>query len=357
MKKIIFLAPYPTESNSKEGMMQRVKAIDELFSEKEYAKIYIVIRFKSIRSEKKEITQAITEFRLSIWTSFFFLLSLFSKASLIYAHSLYGVSIAGFLYLWKVCKTNFIWDVHGIIPEELRFAGKNKLKVLVYNCLEKKVISNTNKIIVVTNAMAEHLRTKYPFIKAQFFIYPILPITINSDRKIDFSESDKINFIYAGNMQEYQNIPLMIRSIKKLVIYPCINFYILTGKKKEMEELLESEGLKDKGNIIVDSVSPDELDYYYQQAHYGYILRDNIDVNNVACPTKIVEYLAYGITRIVLSTAIGDFKEMDFESIPITKLEPSRLKGKKSEKNCEIYQYLLFTYTSDKLRAFIMNHL
>src|SRR5690606_6210947 len=74
-------------------------------------------------------------------------------------------------------------------------------------------------------------------------------------------------------------------------------------------------GMETDDNLRVLTVTPDELGDYYRQAHYGFILRDDITVNRVACPTKMVEYLFYGITPIVKSPSIGDFPERGYEYI------------------------------------------
>ena len=49
--------------------------------------------------------------------------------------------------------------------------------------------------------------------------------------------------------------------------------------------------------------------------HLGFVLRDDVLVNRVACPTKLLEYIQYGVLPIVLSDAIGDFKELGYKYI------------------------------------------
>lgn len=49
-------------------------------------------------------------------------------------------------------------------------------------------------------------------------------------------------------------------------------------------------------------------------------MRDDIIVNRVACPTKIIDYLEYGIIPIILSPEIGDFNKMEYSYIHYEKL-------------------------------------
>ncbi|WP_051691885.1 glycosyltransferase [Pedobacter borealis] len=353
MKKIVFLAPFSTPENIKEGMMQRVDAVDKMFGNNEYKKTYIIPRFKTFKTEHKEVDNNIVEINLSIWLSFFLLLRKLKDADVVYCHSLYGMSLAGIFFLPFFKGNNFVWDVHGIIPEEIKLAGHSKLKQFVYSVLERLVIKKSTKIIVVTNAMRKHFCKKYNDIKADFLVYPILPNTINIENGFE-EKGDKINILYAGNMQGYQNIPLMVESIKKIVDIPNSYFYILTGQKQKMQEMFNINGLSDKKNIFIDSVSPNELDKYYKKAHYGFVLRDDVDVNNVACPTKIIEYLAYGMTCITLSNKIGDFYELGFDFINLDKLKIEKLKEIKSFKNHEIYCRINAENKPSKLTSFIL---
>jgi hypothetical protein len=69
----------------------------------------------------------------------------------------------------------------------------------------------------------------------------------------------------------------------------------------------------------VKSVKPDYLNNKaYPEAILGFVLRDDIAVNNVACPTKISEYLRHGIIPIVYSENIGDFVNLGMKYIRLS---------------------------------------
>ena len=64
------------------------------------------------------------------------------------------------------------------------------------------------------------------------------------------------------------------------------------------------------------------------KAHYGYVLRDDITVNNVACPTKIADYFKYRIVPIVSSPKIGDFVDSGMKYITLDDFNSGKLLSK-----------------------------
>ena len=63
------------------------------------------------------------------------------------------------------------------------------------------------------------------------------------------------------------------------------------------------------------SLLPKDLDSYYKDADYGLILREDCLVNNVAFPTKLIDYISNGIIPIVDTKNIGDFNELGLQVI------------------------------------------
>lgn len=333
--------------------MQRVAAVDAMFSSSEWSKSYVVPSFKKFKNTQHEVAENVVQYNLSIWIGRKQILELLNQADVVYCHSLYGISICGLLYWRSVQCQNIIWDVHGIIPEELRFAGERWLKIKLFERLELMVAGNVTKITVVTHAMQEHLQSKYPDCHAKFYTYAILPLTIETPKAPSNFDNQNVVLLYAGNTQKYQNIPLMAKNIASLVDRAGVRFEILTGAMEEMRAIFTQYGLNDKHNVHINSVKPSELDAYYSQAHYGYVLRDDIDVNRVACPTKIVEYLAYGLRPIVIQPRIGDFAEMGYEYVGVEELHSISLKNTKSTQNSAIYHNLVENSDARRYYTFI----
>src|SRR5690606_30794347 len=117
---------------------------------------------------------------------------------------------------------------------------------------------------------------------------------------------------YSGNLQSWQNVDLVVSLIKENQSNR-VKYTLLTGQTAELKKRLLDSGVQLSDNMQVLTVSPSELRGFYQSAHYGFIMRDDVLLNRVACPTKMVEYLFYGMIPIVKSSNIGDFEEMGYE--------------------------------------------
>lgn len=58
----------------------------------------------------------------------------------------------------------------------------------------------------------------------------------------------------------------------------------------------------------------------YLRSDLGFVLRDDVAVNRVSCPTKLSEYLWFGVVPVVKSPAIGDFERLGFEYVKAEEL-------------------------------------
>ncbi|HEY5589373.1 MAG TPA: glycosyl transferase family 1, partial [Candidatus Paceibacterota bacterium] len=135
---------------------------------------------------------------------------------------------------------------------------------------------------------------------------------------------------------------------------PNIKYYILTGNVHEMNEIIGKKVDLPNKQIEILSVNPEDLKEYYVKCHYGFILRDDIVVNNVSCPTKLIEYMYYGITPIVLSTSIGDFEKYGYEYIDKNRTFID-LKPYKSNKNIQIIKQMVISKSNINLHQEIFS--
>jgi hypothetical protein len=171
-------------------------------------------------------------------------------------------------------------------------------------------------------------------------VYNIYP---NFSANLNFLEQDEFGktvVIYSGNCQKWQNIDLMLEVIKK---NRCkhLEYIILTGEPSVFEEKMQKVGIiKNLWNISVLSVKPFELPQYYNKAHYGFILRDDIAVNQVANPTKMLEYLNFGIIPIVKSPQIGDFASLGYDYLLYSSFR-TELEPQKSRKNVDVAKKIM----------------
>lgn len=334
-KSILFLSDYPlTPEQIRDGFFQRVLDIDDFF--KDNNRIYLSVSlFSNFRKQSLVINSNLIFIKCNLFFNLLFIIKLFNNANLVYIQSLFN-TLYTFIFI-KLIKNVYILDLHGVVPEELALNEK-KIHKFIFAFIENFIFNKMNFIISVTKRLENHYKQKYPNSKPTYIIYTIFPKNL---AEIDFNKIDnqeQINIIYSGNIQKWQNIDLMLSVIKNN-LFTNYKYTILTGDLEGMKNALNKHGLDNEKSIELKSVSPEELVDYYNKANYGFILRDDIIVNNVACPTKLVEYMYYGIIPIVYSDNIGDFKELNYERIQFNTLD-SNLLNRKSLRNHEIIKKL-----------------
>jgi hypothetical protein len=351
MENIVFLANYPGPHNIKDGMSQRILAIDKHFTGRQ--RIYLNINYKlSSKKQIVEMGEGLLVYRCHILYDLLLILQTLRRARFLYFHSVYNVVLSlPFLFFIKK-SAKIIWDVHGIVPEEQALSG-NMLLARLCSAGERFIAGRAEVVIVVTNQMKAHLLKKYPFRKTTFITYAVLPASILEGHyePVAPGENDELIIVYSGNTQVWQKISLMMEVIQSNS-NDHICFYILTGEPDTMKGYLAEKQLFGRENIKLLSVAPDQLASYYRMAHYGFILRDDIAVNRVACPTKMVEYLFYGVIPIVLSNAIGDFPEHNYEFVEYTSFN-TQLQPRKSFHNIEIVRQMVRDQQATDLVALI----
>lgn len=328
-KTIVIVAPYFTEERLKDGYYKRVKAVDELFDD--YYKVYVTYETFKNEIEFEEHTErntTVVRYLPGSRKQKLLVALLMIACKRIYCHSVWQVKTKFF----KLPGVKVYVDVHGIVPEEETLYGRYEAAQM-YGDIEEKTVQKAECLICVTNKIKEHLQEKYgKKFKAKTIIMPIFDSSlskydINVPKEKPFIK-DKPVVIYAGGIMKWQKIELMQESINK-----CINnanFMVYCPNPKEFWETWKYPKYK---NLEVGSKSYQDLcKDVYSKAHYGYVLRDDIAVNNVACPTKIADYFKYRIVPIVKSPKIGDFIDLGMQYITLEDFNNGKLLSPKKIK-------------------------
>ncbi|RDC54244.1 glycosyl transferase family 1 [Pedobacter chinensis] len=350
--ELLFLAEYPNETNIKDGMISRIKAIDQIFED--VPRIYLTVSLRRNIKMYQQKVGKIELYKLNLFMHFFKIVRLIINSKTIYSHSIH---MSKFLYiLFPFFKGNLILDAHGVVPEEELLFQKKKLASLLMSIVEKVVFSYAKYVICVSKAMENHFKRKYKKFKGKYIIYSILPENLLQKQLESRREPQKeINVIYSGGISPWQNISLMLKTIENNQT-PHIKYTILTGDLLGLKQELKKFKIE-PAYLNVLSVLPSELDKFYQQADYAFILRDDIIVNNVANPTKMVEYLYYGIIPIVLSPKIGDYFELGYDYFSINEFNTDLLKPEQpSVKNMLVVKQLFEQNKVIDLKKEILNY-
>ena len=152
-----------------------------------------------------------------------------------------------------------------------------------------------------------------------------------------------------GGLQRWQKIGLMQDVIAAAGNCSRYNMFV-----PQPDAFMEQWGERQKPDVLfVDSRSPEQLKQNYRACHYGFVLRDDIVVNNVACPTKIIEYIQYGIIPVLDTTKIGDFIPLgmtyvDYHDFMQGKLPTEKERLSMASKNYKVLDKLVETYVNGR---------
>jgi hypothetical protein len=341
-KKLLFLAPFPNERYKMDGMISRIKSIDSFFLNDCRTYLYVSVR-KNLRSYHK-VSNNLEVYELNLFIHFFKIIKILFSSDIAYSHSIYQVRNIWFLLPFY--KGKLFLDVHGVVPEEIKYFGGSRLSFLFMSIVEKVVFTKKNtNIICVTKAMQNHFTSKYKHLGGKFILHCIFPAHLKYENDLLENDTqnqfnDPVTIIYSGSSALWQKPDLMLDIIKKN--QNNIKYIILTSDINGFESKIK--GMKiDLKNIELKMVSPEELTSYYRRADFGFLLRDDNIVNRVAAPTKLIEYLSCGIIPIVISPNIGDYLSYGYEFLTLDNFtENSVVKPKtKSKINISIARKLL----------------
>ena len=304
---IVFVAPFPALADEKDGLIQRVASIDSLVSNQ--PRVYLDISFRRFWFKRIHHIGEATVFQLNGLLHFFIIIAWIKKANIVYIHSVFNALKALSAY-WI---TKPITDLHGAVPEELIYQGYRG-RAKLYGIVEQIALRRSANVIYVTSAMKRHFQQKYESIFADDLTIAILPNLLDARNQGDnilTVARDPKAVVYAGGLQDWQNISMMLNAAADA---PKFHFLWLTGEPETLQRLAE---LKNIVHFTCTSVAPDKVADHYLTSTYGFVLRDPVLLNQVACPTKLVEYMHWGVIPIILTSAIGDFAEFGFAYVTL----------------------------------------
>jgi hypothetical protein len=344
LRGIVFFAGYPYPEREKDGYYQRIRSIDSSFMDR--WRIYIDFidlanrEYWYDRPAPKTIVFHPNGVGQPEWIKRSCAMLCALRCRILYFHSI--LSMGTKYALWHIPGITKIIDIHGAVPEEFRYQG-DLVNAQHFEDIEKSAVSQFQYIVVVSNAMRFHLENKYRgLIKGRFITLPIFH-GISAYQNEKPYDHGKPTVIYAGGLQKWQQVPMMLDAISRTVSLYKYKFYCPEPEK--VLAMLPKE-LKINDSLEIGSKSAGEIFSLYHECHYGFALREDIIINRVACPTKIIEYLAMGIVPIVDNENIGDFRELGMQSIPLHDLLNSFLPDEVVRKamvknNFEVYEKIL----------------
>lgn len=358
MSELVIVGRYPFPDRKLEGMVQRIANIDAQVANRRriYLDLYALKRLRASRTQLG-LTTVYTASFLHFWT----IAGIIRRAKDVYVHSIYFYALILLPLLLVGRRTRLILDLHGTVPEEIRHTG-NRWLAAIMRLVERTAFARTSMAVCVTRQMEIFYRGKYPNSKTSYLYLPIFTaqvcqpadqVAVAALRSKLRIPDEAVVFVYSGGLQAWQNIPRMLDATASLLEDQRNWFIFLTGETQALRHELTARFGRVPGRVIVAHAKPDELRCYYELANFGFILRDDHILNRVANPTKLVEYLYFGIRPIVLSPHIGDFELLGYEYLRIDMIANAGKFQQKSEINRQISLALL----ADAQSANLSRHL
>ncbi|KAB5619174.1 glycosyltransferase [Pseudomonas putida] len=340
---IVFFGGYFYPERQSDGYFQRIQIVDRLFSN--HWRVYVEseeLRGRSTwfdRPEPNVIVLRVTGSRLHKWAVRVFAGLAALRCRRIYFHSVLRMQDNRFGLLMHVPFIRKAIDIHGVVPEEFRMHN-DFYSAVMFDRHERLAVKKAGLAIVVTNAMRLYLQQKFrTALEAKTLEFPMFPsfAPYVDSRPL---EDGKPVIVYAGGLHKWQQTPKMIDAIVKTADHFQHRFYC--PEPDTVKAMLPNDLLP---RVVVEQKTHAQLMKLYTECHYGFILREDNIVNRVACPTKLVEYLAMGIIPIVDCEDIGDFKALGMKYVTLNDVLCKRLPNEKARAqmaadNLQIYDKL-----------------
>ena len=201
-------------------------------------------------------------------------------------------------------------DIHGVTPEEEELLGRPHLRAR-YEAVEQAVLRDAACCIGVSRAMTEHYAAKYPSLSPRWLTVPVAPSFPAAGPRREPADDRRPVALYSGAVQAWQNLDSMLDLAGSAG--DAVEFRFYSHEHAAIRRRIAELGLTPPP--LVDCCSKEDLPAVYEAADLGLILRDDSPVNRVACPTKLAEYLFFGLIPVVRSPRLGDFQELGYAFI------------------------------------------
>ncbi|CUI80534.1 hypothetical protein ACOTEK_16405 [Achromobacter xylosoxidans] len=245
---------------------------------------------------------------------------LFRRAVAIYSHSILPLVSPHIRYLVGLREGKFIVDMHGVVPEETSFMGDEE-RAQTLGQLESWAVLEADVRIYVTRRMSAHYSEKYPWILGFNIICPIFPEIGNTEQPRHLPNA---TVVYAGGAQAWQMVDRIVESV-----HASLSAYatkILTHEPEIFRQKFLARGCPiDDVRLSVYAARPADVRTVYSKSSYGILCREPHILNRVACPTKLIEYLSFGLLPIMGSPEVGDFVDLGMRYASMEDLSECRL--------------------------------
>lgn len=280
------------------SVFEALKLHADLFEQNNNRKVIFLSRAKNVCDSRIKYFD-------NVLALFFFLRK--QKNADFYGITVFEVLLGFFSSMLGFRKSIIFW-VQGLIDEEDFLSNGKRWRYWSFKFLLIISVKISDKLVVVTKKMFEVLVERY-YCKSNK-----LHIVINCTSRVSYNNTEKItnSLCYIGGLSNWQNIDKILLFFSRLLDESREFFlYIATFDHEKAKELLNDHLTKEKTNQVslLKITTKSEVENFLSRMKYGFLLRDNILLNNVASPIKLAEYLSCGVNPII-SNSLLEFNDL-----------------------------------------------
>lgn len=201
-----------------------------------------------------------------------------------------------------------VYWMQGIDAEESYLKHRSLWRKKVLDLLTCFALKKAKAVFMVSNEMKRYEEEKFKLnLEKKSFIMPCF--NVSKEQGLLLIEKKKFTknvFTYVGSLSQWQCFSQTVDLFKQIESkYDDAELKVFTFSEETAKHILIEKGVK---NFTVSAVPPDQMTCALKDVKFGFVLRDNIPVNNVATPTKLSTYLSAGVIPIY-SNSLMDFYE------------------------------------------------
>ena len=203
----------------------------------------------------------------------------------------------------RAFKNIILWQ-QGVMPEESYMRNQSNLRRRILYAIDKVALNSAKGVIMVSHEMLRFYNEKNKRNYAsKVFIMPCFSAELNRE---SFTENKYRNnvFTYVGGLSKWQCFDECLQLFKRIQNeVPTARLEIYTFNPEQARAAVDGYEIKD---VNIETVTNEELAERMKSVKFGFVLRGDSIVNNVATPTKLSAYMAAGVIPIC-TNAIRDF--------------------------------------------------
>lgn len=214
------------------------------------------------------------------------------------------------LIVWPLLigsKARIAFWVQGLVAEESFMKRNSSSRYFALRVFEWLVFKLTDYFFFVSDHMKAFYEARYA--KDYSAVSVVIPCV--SDLNVCTHIARRKNrFCYLGGMASWQRFDLVIEVMNKLVASSegDVQFFVATKEVELCQQILRDNASSELQNVteIFSLQTAREVEVFLSGAEYGFLIRDDVPVNNVSSPIKLAEYLSCGVT-VITTNAIKSY--------------------------------------------------